>query len=294
MYARKIGRLTLGTTFGYQPSFSLQGISTDFRKVALFASIQPVDSMNFSLSSAYARTYFHTTLDREVVSGNVSLYTTHGFQVYGYSEFDLRSSANGQFRLSPALTSCFLNLSYRITPMLTLGIGGDASRPLYPFSTARLMPDSVRESRLRTGVNASIALYLPGGVALTNTYSPRTSQARFATVYSNYTSLGFSDVLSSGVSLRANLTLNTNEYSKSNGYGVSAQRNILDVADLNLRYQENTYTLKNYGDRHVSRTLGSDLMLNLTRQISAMLSYDRLDGYGITSNSIFADLSVRF
>jgi len=294
MYARKFGRVTLGTTMGYQPSYTLQGLSTDYKKFALFTSVQPVDSTNLILSSAYARTYYRNILDREVVSGNVSLYTLDGFQVYGYSEFDIRTPSNGQFKLSPLLTSLFVNVSYRVTRMLTLGIGADASRPLYTFSVARFIPDSLRETRLRSGISTTVSLYFPGGITLSNTYAPRTSESRFASVYSNYTTMGFANVFSSGVSFRSTFNMNANEYSTSNGYGFGLQRGILDIADINIRFQQNTYTLKNYEDKHISRTLGSDLIINLTRGLGLMVSYDRLDGYGITSNSIFGELSVRF
>jgi hypothetical protein len=294
MYARKLGSVTLGTTMGYQPSYTLRGISTDYKKFALFASIQPVDSMNLILSSAYARTYYLNTLDREVVSGNLSLYTLDGFQVYGYSEFDLRTPSNGEFKLSPTLTSLFVNVSYRVARMLTLGVGADASRPLYTFSVARFIPDSLRETRLRSGISTTVSLYFPGGITLSNTYAPRTSESRFASVYSNYTTIGFADLFSSGVSFRSNFNLNANEYSTSNGYGVGLQRGILDIADINIRFQQNTYTLKNYEDKHISRTFGTDLIVNVTRGLGLMLSYDRLNGYGITSNSIFGELSIRF
>ena len=294
MFARKLGVVTLGTTMGYQPSYTLQGLSTDYKKFALFASVQPVDSMNLILSSAYARTYYLNTLDREVVSGNLSLYTLDGFQVYGYTEFDLRAPSNGAFKFSPTLTSLFVNVSYRVTRMLTFGVGADASRPLYTFSAAKFIPDSLRETRLRSGINTTVSLYFPGGITLSNTYAPRTSESRFASVYSNYTTIGFADLLASGVSLRSNFNLNANEYSTSNGYGVGMQRGILDIADINIRFQQNMYTLKNYGDKHISRTFGADLIVNLTRGLAVMMSYDRLNGYGITSNSIFGELSVRF
>jgi hypothetical protein len=294
MYARKLGGVTFGTTMGYQPSYTLRGLSTDYKKFALFASVQPVDSMNLTLSSAYARTYHLNILDREVVSGNLSLYTLDGFQVYGYSEFDLRAPSNGEFKLSPTLTSLFVNVSYRVMQMLTLGLGADASRPLYTFSVARFIPDSLRETRLRSGLSTTISLYFPGGITLSNTYAPRTSESRFASVYSNYTMIGFADLFSSGISFRSNFNLNANEYSTSNGYGVGLQRGVLDIADINVRFQQNTYVLKNYGDKHISRTFGTDLIVNLTRGLAVMMSYDRLNGYGITSNSIFGELSVRF
>lgn len=294
LVARKLGIVTIGTTFGYQPSYTLHGVSTDYKKFALFASVQPVDSANLTISTAYARTYYLNILDREVLSGNVTMYTQGGFQVYGYSEVDMRSESRGAFKMSPTLTSLFVNANYRVTQLLTLGIGADASRPLYTFSVARFIPDSLQETRLRSGVSTTISLYLPGGVTLSNTYSPRTSEANFASVYSNYTTIGVSNVFSSGVYFRSNFNLNSNEYSTSNGYGLGLQRNIMNFADVNLRYQQNTYTLKNYDDRHLSRTMGTDVIFNLTRAMSMMVSYDRLDGYGIISNSIFGELSVRF
>jgi hypothetical protein len=294
MYSRRFGRVVLGTSLGYQPSYTLRNVSPEYKKVALFAGLQPSDSLNLMISTVYARTYFRSLLDREAVSANVSLYTIGGFQVYAYSEVDLRKVTAGEFVLSPSLTSLFANVSYRFTNFLSLGLGADASRPLYTFSAGGGIPDSLRETRLRSGINSSVTLYFPGGVTVSNSYSPRTSESRFASVYSNYTSVGIADLFGSGVSFRSNMNLNANEYSNSNGYGAGLQRNIMDIADLNVRFQQNTYTLKNYEDKHISRTIGGDLIVNLTRGLSAMMSYDRLDGYGLTSNSIFAELSVRF
>lgn len=294
LYSLKLGRVTIGTTFGYQPGFALRGISTEYKKAALFTSIQPVPSTNLAFTAAYARTYYRSLLDREVASGNLTWYSEKGFQLYAYSEVDLRSMTGGSFKLAPRMSSLFVNASYRLTQMLSLGIGADASRPIYPFSTARVIPDSLLETSLRSGLSSSVSLYLPGGVTLSNTYAPRTSESRFASVYSNFTTLSFANVFSSGITLRSNFNLNANEYSSSNGYGGSVQKTILDIVDINVRYQQNTYTLKNYNDRHLSRTLGSDLVVLLTRGISFMMTYDRLNGYGITSNSFFGELSVRF
>ena len=294
LLARKVGVVTLGSTLGYQPGYALQGISTDYKKFAFFASVQPSDSMNMTVSTAYARTYYLNVLDREVVSGNVSLYTMDGFQVYGYSEFDLRKASLGQFRMSPSLTSLFTNVSYRLTQFLSLGVGMDASRPLYTFSVARFIPDSLRETRLRSGITTTVSLYFPGGIMLSNTYSPRTSESPFASVYTNYTIVSVADLLSSGVSVRSNFNLNANQYSTSNGYGVTLQRNIMMVADLDVRYQQNAYTLKNYDGTQMSRTVGSDLIFNFSRGLGLMVTYDRLTGYCMTSNSIFGEFSVRF
>ena len=66
------------------------------------------------------------------------------------------------------------------------------------------------------------------------------------------------------------------------------------VADLDVRYQQNAYTLKNYDGTQMSRTVGSDLIFNFSRGLGLMVTYDRLTGYGMTSNSIFGEFSVRF
>lgn len=294
LVSRKFGSVTIGATAGYMPSFTLRGVSSEYRKVAFFTSVQLMEKVNFSITGSYGRTYFHSTLDREVTSGQVSLYTSDGFSVYGYSEFDLRRKAGSDFALNPLLTSLFINANYRMTEYLTVGIGADASRPLYTLSASRLIPDSLLERRLRSGLNTTITMYLANGVMLSNTYTPRTSEARFARVYTNNTSLALTNIIGSGVSIRSNFNLNANEYSDSKGYGVNVQRNIADLVDINARYQQYNYTLKNYNDRHQSQTVGGDIIVMLTRRWAVMFSYDRLKGYGTTSHSLFADLSVRF
>jgi hypothetical protein len=294
MYARKVGRVSVGTTVGYQPGYTLRGISTDYKKLAFFTTVQPGDSLNMTISAAYARTYNRTILDREVASGGISWYTSSGLQLYGYAECDLRKAIGSAFMLHPALTSLFVNLNYKLLPIVSIGIGVDASRPLYTYTAAIAIPEEFRETRLRAGLSGMMSFYLPGGVSLSNTYSPRTSETRFAKVYSNFSSLGVANVLGSGVSFRSNYNINANEYSNSQGFGLNIQRNFLDMFDLSARYQQNSFSLKSYDDKHISRTYGADLYVILTRELGVMMSYDRLNGYGITSNSLFAELSVRF
>jgi hypothetical protein len=294
MYSRRFGRMSFGTTVGYQPGYTLRGISTEYKKLALFATVQPQDSMNMTISTAYARTYARMMLDREVVSGGISWYTLGGIQLYAYAECDLRKAVGTEFVLRPALTSLFVNMNYRLAQFLSVGLGVDASRPLYTYTAALSIPEEFREARLRSGLSGMVSFYLPGGVMLSNTYSPRTSETSFARVYSNFSSLGVANVLGSGISFRSNVNLNANEYSQSQGFGANMQRNIFDMFDVSIRYQQNSYSLKTYDDKHVSRTIGADLYVVLTRDLGVMVSYDRLNGYGLTSNSLFAELSVRF
>ncbi|MDL1893540.1 hypothetical protein FBQ87_11730 [Sphingobacteriales bacterium CHB3] len=293
--SKTFGGFTVGGTIGYQPAFNLRSLSTDFRKFALFAQYRTPDRISLSVSTAYARTYFRSVLDREVTSVLLNASLASNLFLYANTEIDLRRKSGSDFILSPKLTGAYVNLNYRIIRPLSVSIGADASRPYYSFESVRLIPDSLLRNELRSGVSVSMNILLPGGISLFNTYTPRTSENEsFGSDFSNYSAINFSDILSSGISIRGNMNVNANQYTRGTGYGVSIQKTFAQLLDINLRLHRNGYTVKQTDVRSSSSTLGADVMVFLTRELSFVASYDRLSGYGTVSNSVFAELSMRF
>jgi hypothetical protein len=293
-FSRTIGSLLIGSALGYQPSYELRGMETTWKKFAVFGAYRPGDSPALLVSSAYARTYFHSQLDREVVGTQVNFSSTPELFVYASSEVDLRKKSGDDLVSSASLTSLFANATYRLTDYLTIGAGVDASRPFYPFSTVRFLPDSFLDDRLRSGLNANFNLTLVNSITVYDSYSPRTSEGAFGQDYSNYSSVAFANVLGSGIVVRSNVNVNANEYTHSTGYGVQVQKNFYQVADFTLRYQQYRYTIKQLSRTEGSHTIGADLMVFLTNNLVLLASYDSLRGYGADSQSLFSELSVRF
>jgi len=294
LLARRVGNVLVGSSFGFQPGFSQRGTDTDYRKGAAFVSFEMNGASTGSVTATYARSYFQTTLDREVASVYAYFMALGRLSVYANSEVDLRKKSGDGYILSPSLTTIFMTVNYRFTRVLSLGIGGDASRPLYTYQAARAIPDSLINRTLRAGVTFHMNLYLPGGISLYNTYTPRSGDGSFAKNYSDYASLTFSNIASSGITLRSNVNFNENEFTRSTGYGGFLQHHFFDSFDLTLRYQQYMHTVKRLGERNTSTTLGADLIVPITRSLSLMTSYDRLRGYGADSHSVFAEFSVRF
>ncbi|MBI5473755.1 MAG: hypothetical protein HY961_15560 [Ignavibacteriae bacterium] len=295
LFSRKFGGIVVGTTFGFQPAYSLRSLSADYKKLALFAQYHSPDRLSFSVSTAYARTYFHSRLDREAASVLLNASVTNSVYIYANSEVDLRRKSGSDFVLSPRLTSAYVNVSYRISNAFTVGLGGDASRPYYSFESIRLVPDSLLPDELRSGVSVSVSCYLPGGISFFNTYTPRNaSNQPFGKEFTNYSSMSLTNVFSTGVNIRSNLSFSSNPYTKSTGYGVAVQRNFEQLVDVTLRFQQSGYTVKQTDLRNRSTTLGADAMIFLSNSLTFIATYDRLEGFGITSNSVFAELSVRF
>ncbi len=293
--SKKFGDVVVGTTLGYQPDFALRGVSTDYKKFALFAQYVTPDRLSLSISTAYARTYFQSALDREAASMLVSASLASNLFLYGNTEVDLRKKSGSDFILSPMLTTMYVNLNYRITSSFSVGVGADASRPYYSFEAVRLVPDSFLVNDLRSGMSVNFNWFLPGGIALFNTYTPRNSDnGSFGSDYSNYSSISFNDVFSTGINLRSNVNLNANQYTNATGYGFSLQKTFGQLVDVNFRYQRNGYTVKQTDQRDNSTTFGADVMVFITSSLSFMATYDRLDGYGTISNSVFAEFGVRF
>ena len=294
LLSRKFGNVVIGTVAGYQPDWTMRSVSTDFRKFAVFAQYSSFDRMAFSMSAAYARTYYRSNLDREAASLLVNSALTENLYLYGNAELDLRKKLGEGLILSPMITSAYGTLYCRIIDNLTVGLGFDAARSYYSFEAVRLVPDSLLVNTLRSGMMVSISWYIPGGFTLQDSYAPRSSLGPFGQEYSNSSALNVVDIFSTGVSLRCSYNTSRNEFTMLAGYGLSAQATIARTVDLTLRYQENGYTVKQT-DQHLRATsLGGDLMIFLARSLTFLASYDRRNDYGMTSHAVFAEFGFRF
>ena len=294
LLSRRFGNMTIGTVAGYQPDWTMRNVSTEFRKVALFAQYSSFDRMNFSLSAAYARTYYHSSLDREAASLLLNSGLTEYLYLYGNVEFDMRKKVGEELALSPRLTTAYATLYVRVMSNLTVGLGFDAARSFYSFETIRNVPDSLLVNTLRSGMTVNMSWYLPGGISVQETYAPRASTAPFGQEYSNSAALNVSDFFSTGVSLRGNFNTNRNEFTTMEGYGLAAQTSIARTVDLTLRYQQNGYTVRQTDQRVRGSSLGGDLMIYLTRTLTFLASYDRRYDYGMTTHAIFLELGIKF
>lgn len=291
----KLGPIIVGAALGYQPEFSLRGLSSEYKKVALFAQVVGADQSRLSISTAYARTYYRSALDREAASMVLNASIANSFFVYGNVETDLRKKIGNELHLAPRLTSAYVNLSYRISGSFRIGVGADASRPYYSFQAIRDIADSLLVDELRSGMSLTFNWFLPAGIGIANTYSPRNApNSAFGSEYANSSFLMFNDIFSSGITVRSNFNLHANRYTTASGYGVAVQRTFGEVFDVTARMQRSGYTIRQTDQREHSTTVGADVLLFLSSSLSLMTTFDRLEGYGSTSLSLFVELSMRF
>ena len=78
------------------------------------------------------------------------------------------------------------------------------------------------------------------------------------------------------------------------GYGMSLSKNFSGVVDASVRYRQYQYDVRSISRQNKSTTIGADLFFFITRQLSLITTFERLQGYGVDSNSMFAEFSVRF
>jgi len=292
LFSRRFGDITAGVNLGFQPGADMRGVSTDYRKVGLFVNVKPFESIDLTVTPAYARTYFRSVIDREVMSLQVVSFGMRGLNGYFYSEFDLRKKIQSNYALSPALTNMYMNVNYQATSYLSVGVGTDASRPMYSFSTIRDTPDSLLESKVRTGLSLRTSVYAGNGISVSNIYTPRSSESRFGRTYSDNAILSIGNVLSSGIILRTNVSLGATEETKSRGYGIFVQRNFAALFDVTVRFQVNDLTLN--GEVNRNQTVGFDAAAFFSRNFALIASFDQTKGYGLVSNTLFTELSYRF
>jgi hypothetical protein len=294
MFSASTGRFSIGAAGGFQPAPTQRGMSTDYKKLALFTNYFPGGAAGNRITLAYSRTYYVSELDREATSLSASFALNSSFSLYAHSDFDMRQKEGDTFVLSPRLSQMFLNIRYRVIQSIGLGIGGNATRPLYPYSTLKTLPAEFVDNDLRGGLSFSVYLYLPEGISLSNSYTPRTSRTGFADNYTEYATLTVPNIASSGVVIRTNFNMNANDYTDAKGYGVHLFRNMWQAFDITVRYQEYNSTVRQLNQTTNSSTIGADLLIPFSRMFSVMGTFERLESPGIQTNTVFAELTVRF
>ena len=90
-----------------------------------------------------------------------------------------------------------------------------------------------------------------------------------------------------------NYFLNKSELTRTQGYGAAVQRTIIGI-DCGIRFQKYRSIYDQIDMANESTTIGFDLMAMLAPQLTLFGSFDRLQGPGSSSTSIFLELSERF
>ena len=291
--ARRFGNITTGVSIGFQPSFNLQAPSNTYKKFLLFSQYQAKDTWNTTAGAAYACVWSNLGIERELLSTSFSTYSPNGLFVYASSDMDLRTISQGISRTDPALSLLICSINYRFSNIVTAGIGVDASRPVYSLSSTHSIPDSLLDKKLRSGISFNGGVYLWNGAGFYNTFTSRFSDRGFGKEYSNSSSIYFNNVMKTGTMVRINYLLNENVLTRTQGYGINMQRNILGI-DCGIRYQQNHSDIRQFSMTNTTTTFGVDIGAMISRQVTLIGSFDALQGLGSNSKSLFLELSWRF
>ncbi len=292
-FARRFGNIITGASIGYQPSFNLQAPSNTYKKFLLFSQYQAKDTWNTTAGAAYARIWSSLGIEREVFSTSLNMYSPNGLFVYASSDIDLRTISQGISRTDPALSQLICSINYRFSNIVTAGIGADASRPVYSLLSTHSIPDSLLDKKLRSGISFNGGVYFWNGAGIYNTFTSRFSDNGFGKEYSNFSSIYFNNIIRTGIMIRMNYLLNENVLTRTQGYGVNIQRNILGI-DCGIRYQQNHSDIRRFSLTNTTTTFGVDIGAMISRQITLIGSFDALQGLGSNSKSLFLELSWRF
>lgn len=294
MATKRLGNWVVGGIVGFEPNFSQRTVSTDSRKIGVFSNFTSKDIIQASLSLSYARTYVHSLLDREVV----------GMLIYGtpfddcsmslQSEIDLRSKVEQRYTLHPHLTNLFASANYRFSPFISAGLGFGAFRPSYAFSSVRTVPDSLLDNTMNSSINASVNLYLPGRIIISNTLSPRSSEDGFGKEYSNYTSIAVTNLLNEGFTIRGAMTVSATLLTRIHGYAGYIQKTLVGHLDIAARFQTTTNRMLQFNEKASVNTIGLDVISFLVRELTVWLSLERTYGTDTNGYNVFTELSWRF
>jgi hypothetical protein len=294
LYSRAIGDFLVGAAAGFQSRSTLNGLNTAYKKISLFTKYQTSGPSNLFASAAYTRSYFHYDLDRELVSALVSVSTVSGLGFYFNSDLDLRQKEGDDLALSPSLTNLHASVNYPIARFLSVSLGADLARWYTDFSFIRYVPDSLLDHTARSGVSVGFNVATLQGITFSNIFTPRSSEDGFGKEYANISSLMFSNIFTSGVVLRANLNLSENQFTETRGMGLTVEKSVFDVLQFSFSYQRSRYTVTSLEETDNNTSYIVDALWFVTRDITLSADYNRLDGFGRVSTTMFGELSYRF
>jgi len=293
LVARKIGEVTLGLAAGYEPDFSQRTIITNVRKFALFGNYSSQSAWRMSISAAYARSYDKQLLNREVVSGNAALFPSNAFFLTMTSEIDLRSRIDGAFVLHPSLTSLMANINYRPFSEFSLGMGLETWRPVYLMNSIEFIPDSLLDRTSRFSPTFSVNITPGYGITIYESYSPRSTGGSWGSEYSEYGSIGISNILSYGINLRATQSASASAFTSVRGFGGGIGKTF-SAGELMLRYQQYQYTFGALTEKLRNETLALDGSFSFSQHLFLWGTVERLIGLGADGYSFTGELSWRF
>jgi hypothetical protein len=285
---------TAGAALGYQPGNNHMDFSTDYKKYAFFINYRSAGIFKYSLSTVYSKTFYQKYAEREVVNFSLNLYNNSGFYLSVFSDIDLREKSGSDFRFSPVITGFYSNCNYRFSNTFSIGLGLNTSRPFYPFSTFKNLPDSLLDKNLHYSGNISFDYNIMSGISIYNNFTPRFDVNRSNNNYSNYTSISLNNMFSTGIFSRLNFNLNSNIFTKSKGIGISIRKNFLNLIDVNIRSQIYDYKVLQSGIEYSNTTLGIDIVCFISKSVSFIMYLERLNGSSYKSTSVFNEISWRF
>ena len=291
--ARKLNNFVIGTSAGYEPNFSLQSPSTVYKKFSFFGSFQPDNGTMYSVSASYGRTYYYSTLDREVVSSSVSYTPTYRLYITAQSDVDLKTPHAMELVSHAKLTNLYGSINYRITDFLSLGAGITAWRPFYQYSYVSVTPDSLLDQTLRTSPSVNLQLNAVPGIMLYTTYAPRTSADGFGAEFNRNTSLGISNLFGQGMYLRASMITNVTSFTRMNTYLGSIQKTFL-FADLTLRYQYDDLTIPSSDLQQPTKVWGMDCLMTITKSLTLLGTIEHTTNFSVITTTVLSQLSYRF
>ncbi len=294
MVAHTFGAFTFGLSGGFEPTY-ITGISpTDLRKFSLFGGYRTPGQLVMQSTIAYSRTYYRSSLVRDVLAGGLTLFPDQSIFLNAQTEVDLRTPANGDLSGRAKMTSLFATLNIRPLRELSFGLGVSSWRPTYFAPTIFSTPSPFVDTRLRTTPMFSVTMYLPRGMSITNNYAPRTSDEQFAKEYSNNTSMNLIDALGTGVTCRGTYFVNAAQFSTVSGWSGSLQRSFATFLDCTVRYQRNRTELASFSQTLRTDALASDVLVNFAGRMSFWISAERDFGDQLSFTTFFTELSYRF
>lgn len=295
MVTMQKGDLQFGIVAGTQPGWRNSDVQLSNPKFSAFASYQTGDysSTRYQGSFAYAQQYYSNNLDRGFFYLQNTVTFSNSLSLYQNADFDLHDLVNGENKTSLHLSDFFLSASYR--PLNWLSASGSYAirRNIYFLESFKFIPDSLFDKSFLQNVQLSVGIRLPMTMYLTTTGSLRLKEGDPRNATSLLANWSWADIFNSQVGMYISGNIADNIYNKSNSIGIDIHRDIIQDLYVSLKARRYSYIYSS-SSRTINRTtIGADILYRMSRMLYSSVSYERYFEESLTTDRLYAELSIR-
>ncbi len=281
---------------GTQPEWQYADFQTSIQKYGAYFNYTRGDytGSRFESTTALAGEYHGSTVSREFLYFQNSIYGSQRWNVYQSAELDInRTWRKERAGNSISLTNLYLSGQYRITDWLTSGLSFD-NRKNYQTYETRSIADSLFDDALRYGLRANLSVRFAGDYRLFINGGARKRKSDTRYTFSYAAGLNKMNFLARSVFLQFNGAGFSSFYTNGFSGNLRLGKYFSSGNSASIGYGNYIYTLSATSSTRTNQWIQSTFMFYIFNNIFLSGQYEYDWGSDVKGQRILGEIGYRF